>query len=520
MISSTGVDLVEIARIKKAIEKNRKFIHRIMTTTERQQCEEKGNRAETIAGIFSAKEAVAKVLETGIGKVSWKEIQILKSSEGAPKVVLAGKAKEVAILKSIKQIHVSITHSSDSAMAFAIGEINENKEEKKMQSEQLKRPVWAEVYLDHLSHNIQEIRKNIPTETTICAVIKANGYGHGSVNMASHLERCGIDRFAVATLTEALELRHNGCEKPILILGYTPDELVQEAVEKELQLTTYTMDQAQIISQKAVDRKKEALIHIKLDTGMSRLGFQPTIQSLEEIKNITGLPNLVVEGIYTHFAAADDENKDETRRQINKFNEFCREMENRDIQIPMKHMANSAAIIDMPETHLDMVRAGIMMYGLYPSNEVNHGTFKLKRVMSLKTRIAHVKEIEEGTGVSYGLTFRASKKMKIATLPIGYADGYSRLLGEKAEVMVRGHKCPVVGRICMDQCMVDVTGLSVHRGEEVTLYATEDEYGDTVDDVARKLDTINYEITCMVSRRVPRLYIENGLVIQHRDDLL
>ncbi len=389
-----------------------------------------------------------------------------------------------------------------------------------MRSEHLKRPVWAEIYLDHLAHNIKEIRKNIPDKTKICGVIKANGYGHGAIQFAEYLEQYGVDRFAVAALTEAMELRHNGCDKPILILGYTPDELVQHAIQKDLALTIYTMEQAWIISKEAEAANKKAVIHIKLDTGMSRLGFLPSTQSLDEIEKITKLSNLEVEGIYTHFAAADDENKHEARIQMNKYKGFCLDLESRGIQIPMKHVANSAAIIDMPETHLDMVRAGIMMYGLYPSEEVDHHQFKLKRVMALKTRVAHVKEIEEGTGVSYGLTFRAPKKMKIATLPVGYADGYTRMLGGKAEVMIQSKKCPVVGRICMDQCMVDVTGLDVRRGEEVTLYATNEADGDTVDDAARKLGTINYEITCMVSRRVPRTYIENGEVIQYRDDLL
>ncbi|RQD67406.1 MAG: alanine racemase [Tindallia sp. MSAO_Bac2] len=389
-----------------------------------------------------------------------------------------------------------------------------------MKSESLLRPVWAEIYLDHLAHNIKEIRKSIPEKTILCCVIKANGYGHGSVEFARHLERFGVERFAVATLTEALELRKSGCHKPILILGYTPDEMVSYAIEEDLTLTVYTLEQARKISDESKRLNKKAVIHIKLDTGMSRLGFQPNTKSIEEINRIIEMPNLEIEGLYTHFAAADEADKKEARLQMTRYNGFCHDLEKRNISIPIKHMANSAAIIDLPETHLDMVRAGIMIYGLYPSEEVSHQEIHLKRVMALKARVAHVKEIEEGTGVSYGLTFRAPARMKIATLPVGYADGYTRMLGGKAEVTIQGTKCPVIGRICMDQCMVDVTGLDVHRGDEVTLYAVDKEEGDTVDDVARKLGTLNYEITCMVGRRVPRVYIEAGKTLKNRDDLL
>lgn len=389
-----------------------------------------------------------------------------------------------------------------------------------MKSESLLRPVWAEINLDHLVHNIKEIQKSIPEKTILCSVIKANGYGHGSVELARHLERFGVERFAVATLTEALELRKNGCNKPILILGYTPDEMVSYAIEEDLTLTVYTLEQARKISDESKRLNKKAVIHIKLDTGMSRLGFQPNTESIEEINRIIEMPNLEIEGLYTHFAAADEADKKEARLQMTRYNGFCHDLEKRNISIPIKHMANSAAIIDLPETHLDMVRAGIMMYGLYPSEEVSRQKIRLRRVMALKARIAHVKEIEIGTGVSYGLTFRAPARMKIATLPVGYADGYTRMLGGKAEVTIQGTKCPVIGRICMDQCMVDVTGLDVHRGDEVTLYAVDKEEGDTVDDVARKLGTLNYEITCMVGRRVPRLYIEAGKTLKNRDDLL
>ncbi len=389
-----------------------------------------------------------------------------------------------------------------------------------MQPKMINRPLWAEIHLDHLEHNFKQIRSHIRSTTKICAVIKANGYGHGAVKLALELEKIGVDHLAVATLNEALELRKHGCKMPVLILGYTPDEKAEIVIDNNLKQTIYTKKQAKVFSKVAQKADKLVSLHVKIDTGMSRLGFQTTQESIEEIVELTNYPNINVEGIYTHYATADEPDKKEALLQFEKYRWVVDQIASKGCNIPLLHTANSAAIIDMPETHLDMVRAGIMMYGLYPSADVNHKDIQLKRVMSLKTRVAHVKEIMPGTGVSYGLTFRAAKKMKIATLPVGYADGYTRLLGGKAEVTVNGKKTPVIGRICMDQCMIDVTDIDVKQGDEVTLYALLPEMGDTVDDVARKLGTINYEITCMVSRRVPRVYLRDEKVIDTWDPLL
>lgn len=389
-----------------------------------------------------------------------------------------------------------------------------------MYSDLVHRPLWAEIYLDHLAHNMKEIRKHIKPGTAICAVIKANGYGHGSVVLAREMERLGIEHLAVATLTEAIELRLSDCQKPILILGYTPIEEAALIMKYNFKQTIYTKDQAKALSDAAVAANRTVCLHIKIDTGMSRLGFQPTQQSVDEIAEICTLPGLEVEGIYTHYATADEEDKTEVKKQLEKYQWIVDALAAKGCTISVLHTANSAGIIDLPETHMDMVRAGIMMYGLYPSSEVNQEVIRLKRVMALKTRVAHVKEISPGTGVSYGLTYRPSKPTVIATLPVGYADGFTRLLGGRAEVAFGTRKAPVVGRICMDQCMVDVTGMEVTQGDEVTLYAINQENGDTVDDVARKLGTINYEITCMVSRRVPRVYIRNGQIVEVWDPLL
>lgn len=389
-----------------------------------------------------------------------------------------------------------------------------------MQPEMINRPLWAEIHLDHLEHNIKQIRSHIKTTTKICAVIKANGYGHGAVRLAQELEDIGVDHLAVATLNEALELRKHGCTMPILVLGYTPDEMAAVVIDNNLKQTIYTKKQAKVFSEAAQKTGKSVCLHLKIDTGMSRLGFQPTKETIEEIVELTNYANIYIEGIYTHYATADEPDKKEALLQFEKYEWVIDQLASKGCHIPVLHTANSAAIIDMPQTHLHMVRAGIMMYGLYPSADVNHKDIQLKRVMSLKTRVAHVKEILPGTGVSYGLTFRAAKKMKIATLPVGYADGYTRLLGGKAEVTVNGRKTPVIGRICMDQCMIDVTDIDVKQGDEVTLYALSPEMGDTADDVARKLGTINYEITCMVSRRVPRVYVREEKVIDAWDPLL
>lgn len=382
-----------------------------------------------------------------------------------------------------------------------------------MHMELLHRPVWAEIHLDNLKHNIFQVRSLMGAEKKLCAVIKANAYGHGAVRFALELESYGIDHLAVATLNEALELRKHGCTMPLLILGYTPSEKAPLVIDNDLKQTVYTLEQGKAFSKAAALKSKPVCLHIEIDTGMSRLGFQPTDQAIDEITEICILPFVNVEGLFTHFASADDSDKKEAMLQLEKYRWVTEKLSEKQCHIPVMHTANSAAIIDMPETHLDMVRAGIMIYGLYPSPEVNHKIIELKRVMALKARVAHVKEILPGTGVSYGYTYRASDATKVATLPVGYADGYIRMLGGKAEVMINGHKAPVIGRICMDQCMVDVTGIDVKQGDEACLYALIDEEGDTVDDVARKIGTINYEITCMVSCRVPRVYIKDGVVV-------
>lgn len=383
------------------------------------------------------------------------------------------------------------------------------------------RPVWAEINLDNLAHNIREVRKNTNSHSLVTAVVKANGYGHGSVGIANTLLDNGADRLAVAILTEAIELRQAGIKAVLMVLGYTPSSQFDKLLEYDLIQTVYNSQDAKILSDLAVEMGKKAIIHIKLDTGMSRIGFLPTPEAVDEILAISKLPNIYIEGIYTHFAKADERDKIHVRGQFQKFADMLALLEEKGLNIEIKHVSNSAAIIDLPEYNLDMVRAGIMIYGLYPSEQVDREKIKLKPVMSLKARIAHLKTVEKDTGISYGQIFKTKKRSKIATLPLGYADGFTRLLTEKAQVYLSGKRVDVVGKICMDQCMIDVSELEdVKLGDEVIIFGYGQEGYPHADELAEKIGTINYEIVCMVSRRIPRVYLSKGKIIGVKDYLL
>jgi len=368
---------------------------------------------------------------------------------------------------------------------------------------------------------MREIRRLAKKDALVTAVIKADGYGHGATKIAQTLLENGADRFAVAVLDEGIELREAGFEVPILILGFTDKERAEEIVSYDLEQAVYSWELAEAISKEAVKQNKTAKIHIKVDTGMGRIGLRPDKDSVQLIKKISKLPNIAIEGIFTHFAVADTLDKTYTEGQYERFTWICGELERENVKINVKHCGNSAAIIDLPNMHLNMVRAGIILYGLKPSDEVMLDKIELKQVMSLKVRITHVKEIEAGQSVSYGRRFIAEKKSKIASLPVGYADGYTRMLSGKAEALVKGRRVPVVGRICMDQCMIDVTGIEdVKVGDEVVLFGKQGEGFIHIDELAEKLDTINYEIVCMISRRVPRVYVRNGKIVDVLNYLL
>lgn len=381
----------------------------------------------------------------------------------------------------------------------------------------IKRPTWVEIDLDHLKNNIEEVRRVTDKNALVTAVIKANAYGHGALKVIDTLLENGADRLAVAALNEALEIREKYPEVPILILGYTPDELIEDVIMNNIIQTVYSEEQVAYISEIAKKLDKEAILHIKIDTGMRRLGFN--WEDYNKILSIFEYDHINFEGIYTHFAKADEKDKAFTIKQFNRFNLVINELEKNKIKVPIKHVSNSAAIIDLPEFSYDMVRAGIMLYGVYPSKEVGRDNVNLKPVMTFKTRVGHVKYIDENEGVSYGLIYKAERHMKVATLPVGYADGYSRLLTEKSEVLIKSSRREVIGRICMDQLMIDLGKSKAQVGDEVVLFGYNEKEELSVDEVADWLNTINYEVLCMVSRRVPRLYIKSGEIVDTVDYL-
>ena len=302
------------------------------------------------------------------------------------------------------------------------------------------RPVWAEINLDNLAHNIMEVRKHIKEDALVTAVVKANAYGHGSIDMARTLLDNGVDRLAVAILGEAIELRKANIEDTILILGYIPPNQHEDVLKYDLISTIYNYEDAEKLSNKAVELGKRAIIHIKIDTGMSRIGFAANEETIEDILKISRLPNIYIEGIFTHFAKADELDKSYAKDQFQKYMEVIDKLEHRGLNIEIKHISNSAGIIDLRDYNLNMVRAGIMIYGLYPSNEVNKKEIKLKPVMALKAKISPLKTVPKGTGISYGHIFITEKESKIATIPIGYADGFTRLLTDKVEVYIKGKR--------------------------------------------------------------------------------
>lgn len=374
----------------------------------------------------------------------------------------------------------------------------------------LSRPVWAEINLDNLAHNMRETRRIVNKDTKITAVIKADGYGHGAISIGQTLLDNGANRFAVATLSEAIQLRSSFLDIEIMVLGYTPNDLVKDIISNNIIQTVYTIEQARLFSKVALELNQKMTIHIKIDSGMNRLGMQDNQKTIDSILEMSKLEGLIVEGIFTHFAMADEVDKEYTNKQVKIYKKIVDALEKEGLNIPLKHVSNSAAIIDMPELNMDMVRAGIMLYGLYPSEYVNHENVNLKEVMCLKAKISQVKEIPKGTGISYGLSYKCDKDSFVATLPIGYADGLTRMLSGKASVVVNGVIVPIIGNICMDQCIIDVTGLDVNIGDEVVLFGGNDSNGISIDSVSNLLNTINYEIVCMINKRVPRVYIKDN----------
>ena len=378
-----------------------------------------------------------------------------------------------------------------------------------------RRAVWAQIDLDAAAHNMRQIRKHVGPDVKIAAVVKANAYGHGSVELAKTFAENGADCFAVSSLDEAVELRRYAhIDKEIFILGHTDARRTEELLTYDIEPAVFNLKNAEFFSQEAQRLGKTLRVHIAVDTGMSRVGFQVNEFSVSEIKAIAALPNIEIRGMFTHFAVSDIKDKTFTREQYGHFRWMCKRMEEEGIHIALRHCCNSAAALELPEYYCDMVRPGIIMYGCEPSPDVDIKPYDLRPVMSLRCCIAHVKLIDAGATVSYGRHYTAPSRRKIATLPVGYADGYSRILSGKVDVLYHGHRVPQVGAICMDQCMIDVSGeANVHAGDEVVLFGRQGDSFIPIEEIAAACGTINYEIMCNISRRVPRVYMKNGKVV-------
>ena len=379
--------------------------------------------------------------------------------------------------------------------------------------------VYAKIDLDAVAWNMEQMKKNLKEGTEMVAVIKTDGYGHGAVQVASMLESCDyVWGYAVATLDEAVVLRAAEIQKPILVLGCIFPDQYWEMLKYEIRMNVYTKEMAEAISALAVEKGEQAYVHIKLDTGMARLGFSAEESSIEEIKEIAELPNLVLEGVFTHFAKADEEDKTFTMMQLEKFEWMTQRLEEEGVTFPYVHASNSAGIIDVRRADYNLVRAGIAIYGLYPSEEVDKEKVQLKPALSLKSHIAFVKDIPAGTPVSYGGDFVSEHQMRIATIPIGYGDGYPRSLSDTGYVLIRGKKAPIIGRICMDQFMVDVSDIpEVKFGDKVTLIGSDQEEYLPVEKLSELSGRFNYEFVCDLGKRIPRVYVQDGKVEEQVD---
>lgn len=369
--------------------------------------------------------------------------------------------------------------------------------------------IYATIDLDAVSYNLDSIQKKISSGTDIIAVVKADGYGHGALEISRMLERePRVFGFAVASAEEAFALRDFGIQKPVLILGYTFAEDYEALVLQNIRPTVYSYEMALAYNAAALKAGTKALLHIKVDTGMGRIGYPVTREAADEIAEIAALPGIEIEGLFTHFARADERDKTESRRQLALYREMLTLLEDRHVYVSYKHCSNSAAIAEFSEADLDLVRAGIILYGLWPSEESNRDAICLRPVMELKSTVIHIKTLEAGSCISYGGTYRLTERKRIATIPAGYADGYPRSLSNKGYVLIRGKKAPILGRICMDQFMVDVTEIpDVKLLDPVTLLGRDGKEQISMEDLGRLSGRFNYEFACDIGKRVPRYYV-------------
>lgn len=377
--------------------------------------------------------------------------------------------------------------------------------------------VQANINLDAIYQNVINAKKLLKPGTKIMAVVKADGYGHGAIEVAAVLDSI-VDAYGVAILEEGIELRQAGFTKPVLILGFTPEPQYGPMVNYNIATAVFQYDMAKKMSDVAIKSGKKAHIHIALDTGMSRIGFRPDSVSLEAIKKIASLPGIAIDGCFTHFARMDEKDKTKAKIQFERYMLFIKRIEDAGIYLPVKHVSNSAGIIEMQEVNLDMVRDGIAIYGMYPSDEVDKNRLKLVPAMEIKSYVSFVKTLGPGVEIGYGGTFTTTKETKVATIPVGYADGYPRALSGKGRVLIHGKSAPILGRVCMDQFMADVTGIEdVKEGDIATLAGCDGNSCISIEEVADMAHSFNYEFVCDIGKRIPRVYYRSGIIVHTKD---
>ena len=372
---------------------------------------------------------------------------------------------------------------------------------------------YAKIHLDRIEENMKAMQANLTPGTKMFGVVKADGYGHGAIPVAKTIDPY-VFAYAVATAEEAFQLRRHGITKDILILGVAPSGSYKEIILQDICITVFQLEKAEQMSKLAVEMGKNARVHIAVDTGMNRIGLAPTEVSADIVKEINALPGIEICGMFTHFARADEFDKSYAEEQIRAFREFNRFLAERLISIPIVHCSNSAGIMDLKEANMDAVRAGITVYGLYPSDEVKKDQMKIQPAMELKSFITYIKEIKAGSAVSYGGTFVAERNMVIGTVGIGYADGYPRNASGRGHVLVCGKRVPILGRVCMDQLMIDLTEVpEAEEGSEVTLLGRDGELEISMDELVKFCDGFHYEIPCVIGKRVPRVYVKSEKVV-------
>lgn len=380
--------------------------------------------------------------------------------------------------------------------------------------------VYAQVDLDAIHYNMEQMHANLAPGTKMIGVIKTDGYGHGAVPIGRELEQLDyVFGYAVATAEEALILRHAGLEKPILILGYTFPYCYEDLIRYDIRPAVFRKDSIDELAACAAKLHKTAKVHVKVDTGMTRVGIRPDESGLQFVEKLLHTEGIELEGMFTHFARADETDKTSARKQLTKFQKFIQQTEDTlGVRIPVKHCSNSAGIVELPEANMDVVRAGITLYGLWPSEEVSRDILSLRPVLSLKSHIVYCKEVDENVAISYGGTYVTPKKMRVATIPVGYGDGYPRGLSNKGYVLIRGKKAPILGRVCMDQFMVSLENIpEAAEGDEVTLIGADGIERITMEELGALSGRFNYELACDLGKRIPRVFMKDGEIAAVKD---